>query len=37
MALADAPISLAIRQMARAACGLPAEREEKKRLFSFFR
>ncbi|HZP05343.1 MAG TPA: hypothetical protein VFB43_10615 [Terracidiphilus sp.] len=37
MALADAPISLAIRQMARAACGLPLEKEEKKRIFSFFR
>jgi pilus assembly protein CpaE len=37
MALADAPISLAIRQMARTACGLPAEKEEKKRIFSFFR
>ncbi len=37
MALADAPISLAIRQMARAACGLPTEKEEKKRIFSFFR
>jgi pilus assembly protein CpaE len=37
MALADSPISQAIRQMARTACGLPAEREEKKRIFSFFR
>jgi Flp pilus assembly CpaE family ATPase len=37
MALADAPISQAIRQMARATCGLPAEKEEKKRLFGFFR
>lgn len=37
MALADAPISQAIRQMARVACGLPADREEKKGLFSFFR
>jgi pilus assembly protein CpaE len=37
MALADAPISLAIRQMARAACGLPVEKEEKKRLFGLFR
>ncbi len=37
MALADAPISQAIRQMARTACGLPADREEKKGLFSFFR
>jgi pilus assembly protein CpaE len=36
MALADAPISLAIRQMARTACGLSADREEKKRLFGFF-
>jgi pilus assembly protein CpaE len=37
MALADAPISQAIHQMARAACGLPAEKEEKKKLFGFFR
>jgi pilus assembly protein CpaE len=37
MALADAPISQAIRSMARSACGLPAEKEEKKRLFGFFR
>jgi pilus assembly protein CpaE len=37
MALADAPISLAIRQMARAACGLPTEKEEKKKLFGLFR
>jgi pilus assembly protein CpaE len=37
MALADAPISLAIRQMARAACGLPTDKEEKRKLFSFFR
>lgn len=37
MALADAPISQAIRQMARVACGLPTDREEKKRLFGFFR
>jgi pilus assembly protein CpaE len=37
MALADAPIALAIRQMARAASGLPAEKEEKKKLFGFFR
>jgi pilus assembly protein CpaE len=37
MALADAPISLAIRQMARAACGLPSEKEEKKKLFGLFR
>lgn len=37
MALADSPISQAIHQMARAACGLPAEKEEKKRIFSFFR
>lgn len=37
MALADSPIAQAIRQMARTACGLPAEREEKKKLFSFFR
>jgi pilus assembly protein CpaE len=37
MALADSPIAQSIRQMARTACGLPAEREEKKRIFSFFR
>lgn len=37
MALADSPIAQSIRQMARAASGLPAEREEKKRMFSFFR
>ncbi len=37
MAMADAPISQAIRQMARTACGLPAEKEEKKKLFGFFR
>jgi len=37
LALDDSQIALAIRQMARIACGLPAEREEKKSLFSFFR
>jgi pilus assembly protein CpaE len=37
MALADSPISQAIRQMARSASGLPADKEEKKKLFSFFR
>jgi pilus assembly protein CpaE len=37
MALEDAPIAQAIRQMARAASGLPAEKEEKKKLFGFFR
>jgi len=37
LALNDSQISLAIRQMARIACGLPADREEKKSLFSFFR
>jgi pilus assembly protein CpaE len=37
LALDDSQISLAIRQMARIACGLPADREEKKRMFSFFR
>ncbi len=37
LALDDSQISLAIRQMARIACGLPADREEKKSLFSFFR
>ena len=37
LALKDSQISIAIRQMARIACGLPADREEKKSLFSFFR
>jgi len=37
MALDDSPISLAIRQMARAAYGITAEKEEKKRLFGLFR
>ncbi|MGP8250916.1 MAG: CpaE family protein [Terracidiphilus sp.] len=37
LALDDSQIALAIRQMARIACGLPADREEKKRMFSFFR
>lgn len=37
LALDDGQIALAIRQMARIACGLPADREEKKRMFSFFR
>jgi hypothetical protein len=37
MALDESPISAAIRQMARVACGLPAEREEKKKIFGFFR
>jgi len=37
MALADSPISQVIRQMARQAGGLSADKEEKKRLFSFFR
>lgn len=37
LALDDSQISLAIRQMARLACGLPADREEKKGMFSFFR
>ncbi len=37
MAMADAPIAQAIRQMARSACGLPAEKEEKRKLFGFFR
>jgi pilus assembly protein CpaE len=36
IALEDSPISRAIRQMARAACGMPEHREKKKR-FSFFR
>jgi pilus assembly protein CpaE len=37
LALDDSQISLAIRQMARIACGLPADREEKKSLFDFFK
>lgn len=37
LALDDSQIALAIRQMARIACGLPADREEKKGMFSFFR
>jgi pilus assembly protein CpaE len=37
MALADSPIAMSIRQMARTACGLPADKEERKKLFSFFR
>jgi pilus assembly protein CpaE len=37
LALDDSQISLAIRQMARLACGLPAASEEKKSLFSFFK
>ncbi|MGB6727590.1 MAG: AAA family ATPase [Terracidiphilus sp.] len=37
LALDDSQISLAIRQMARIACGLAADREEKKKMFSFFR
>ena len=36
LALEDSPISRAIRQMARAACGMP-ENHEKKKRFSFFR
>jgi pilus assembly protein CpaE len=35
LVLEDSPISRAIRQMARAACGLPAQ-QEKKKVFSFF-
>ncbi len=34
-ALEDSPISLAIRQMARAACGLPADKEKKKGFLFF--
>ena len=37
LALDESQISTAIRQMARLACGLPADREEKKSLFDFFR
>jgi len=36
LALEDSPISRAIRQMARAACGIP-ENPEKEKRFSFFR
>jgi pilus assembly protein CpaE len=36
IALEDSPISLAIRQMARTACGLPAE-TNKRKGFSFFK
>jgi pilus assembly protein CpaE len=36
VALEDSPISRAIRQMARTACGLPAN-PEKKKNFSLFR
>jgi pilus assembly protein CpaE len=35
LALEDSPVSRTIREMARAACGLPAIKEKKKR-FSFF-
>lgn len=35
LALEDSPISRVIKQMARAACGLPAV-QEKKKVFSFF-
>jgi pilus assembly protein CpaE len=35
LALEDSPISIAIRQMARKACGLP-ENKEKKKGFSLF-
>jgi|HubBroStandDraft_1064217.scaffolds.fasta_scaffold21107_3 pilus assembly protein CpaE len=37
LALDESQISMAIRQMARLACGLPADHEEKKGLFDFFR
>jgi hypothetical protein len=37
LALDESQISTAIRQMARLACGLPADHEEKKGLFDFFR
>jgi pilus assembly protein CpaE len=36
LALNDSPISKAIRQMARAACGLTAEPEKKKRIIGLF-
>jgi pilus assembly protein CpaE len=37
LALEDSAISLAIRQMARAACGLPAAEEKNSGFFGFFR
>jgi pilus assembly protein CpaE len=37
VALQDTPLSRAIRQMARTACGLPNAPEKKKRAFSLFR
>ncbi len=37
LALKDSPISMAIRQMARTACGLPANPEKKKGFFLFRR
>jgi len=37
LAYEDSPISKAIRQMARAACGITEEREKKRGLFGLFR
>ena len=36
LALTDSPVSRAIRQMARAACGMTAEPEKKKRIIGLF-
>jgi pilus assembly protein CpaE len=36
LALSDSPVSRAIRQMARAACGMAAEPEKKKRVIGLF-
>ncbi len=36
LALSDSPISRAIRQMARAACGAPVEIKEKKKIIGLF-
>ncbi len=36
LALTDSPVSKAIRQMARAACGMTAEPEKKKRIIGLF-
>jgi pilus assembly protein CpaE len=36
LAMSDSPISRVIRQMARAACGLPAEQGKKKKIIGLF-
>lgn len=36
LVISDSPVSRAIRQMARAACGLGAEPEKKKRIIGLF-